>query len=298
MKINPAMVKSTLLVVAAFSLFMLPGLKLPYLDKKADTYFSDAITGAGLAYGVCRVINASVSVIKESQVQIAPVGSGISLAAGQVFDPLDDLTERASDILVTAIVSLGIQKIVYELSVEFAPLLMGIAIAALAAVSFCRGARAKALRLLVLKLIILIGVARLCLPASAMISSCLNDHYFSPRITKTQNELVYPELERLKNMRFSEGDGFFRMIESFVKEKISDLRTVWNKINVESIIAGLLTLSYLYVAFFIIQVILLPLGTFWLLARITNTLCGTDIPCILKHDKAAGPGNGPPSSES
>lgn len=73
------------------------------------------MTKAGVAYGVCRVVNASVSAIKESQIQIEPAGLGVSLAVGQVLDSLDDMTERASDILVTAIVSLGIQKIVYEL---------------------------------------------------------------------------------------------------------------------------------------------------------------------------------------
>ena len=104
MKINPTIARLILLVAVAIMLFILPGLKLPYLDQKADTYFSEAMTKAGLAYGVCRVINASVSVIKESQVQLEPAGLGVSLAAGQLLDPLDDMTERASDILVTAIV--------------------------------------------------------------------------------------------------------------------------------------------------------------------------------------------------
>ena len=128
MKINPTIAKPILLLVAAVVLLMLPGLKLPYIDENTDTYFSDSMTKAGVAYGVCRVVNASVSAIKESQIQIEPAGLGVSLAAGQVLDPLDDMTERASDILVTAIVSLGIQKIAYELCVAFVPSLIGFAI--------------------------------------------------------------------------------------------------------------------------------------------------------------------------
>jgi len=40
-------------------------------------------------------------------------------------------------------------------------------------------------------------------------------------------------------------------------------------------ISNLLKLSYLYVALFVIQVVLLPVGIFWLLLRITNTFFET-----------------------
>jgi hypothetical protein len=292
MKINPVVVKSILLAVAAAILLALPGLKLPYLDEKADDYFSDAMTGAGLAYGVCRVVNASVSVIKESQIQIEPAGLGVSLAAGQVLDPLDDMTERASDILITAIISLGIQKIAYELCVEFAPALIALAAAVLAASLFFRGDRGRRMQALTLKIIIILAAARLCLPISAVISSCLDDHYFSPRITKIKNELTMnsPEMERLKDMRMPEVDGFIGTVKSgtnFLNEKMTDLGAAFKLLirNMSVMVSNLLELSYLYVALFLIQVVLLPLGAFWCLARLANTLCGTGIPCILKHRK-------------
>lgn len=288
MKINPLIAKPVLLIITAVTLFLLPGLKMPYLDKQADAYFSDAMTKAGLAYGVCRLVNASVSVIKESQIQIEPAGLGVSLSAGQVLDPLDDITERASDILITAIVSLGIQKVAYELCVAFAPALIGIAIIAFVAVSFFQGA--KALRKIVLKSIILIAVARLCLPISSIVSSYLNDHYFSPEIIEAKDELAMgsPEMERLKDMSMPEVDGVMGTIKNgfgYVSEKTSDLGAALKAMhrNMDSMVSNLLKLSYLYVALFIIQVILLPISAFWLLARITNALCDTNNPYILKH---------------
>ena len=171
MEINTAIAKPIILIVIALMLFILPGLKLPYLDQKADTYFSEVITKAALTYSVCRVVNASVSVIKESQIQIEPAGLGVSLAAGQVLDPLDDMTERASDILVTAIVSLGIQKIAYELSVAFAPALIAIFLIALVMATILKSVRAKMIREIILKFMVLISVARLCLPISSIFSS-------------------------------------------------------------------------------------------------------------------------------
>jgi len=285
MKINSTTVPSILLLVAAIVLFKLPGVKLPYIDKNTDTYFSESMTKAGVAYGICRVVNASVSTIKDSQLQIEPAGLGVSLAAGQVLDPLDDMTERASDILVTAIVSLGIQKIVYELCVAFVPCLIGLAMIVLFGISFTKKDRARTLRGLVVKLIILLAVARLFLPISSLINGYLQKNYFSPRIIKVQEELGInsPELKRLKQMRMPEIDGVFGTVKNgfdFVGRKTSDLAVTLKTMvgNMERMVSNLLKLSYLYVAIFIVQVIILPVGAFWFLTRIANVLFGTAIP--------------------
>lgn len=290
MKVDSAIVKPVLLAALALTLLMLPGVKLPYLDQKADAYFSETIMKAGVAYSVCRVVNASVSVIKESEVQIEPAGLGVSLAAGQVLDPLDDMTERASDVLVTAIVSLGILKIAYELSVEFALALIAIFLITFVAAALFKGNKAKITREIVLKSIIFIAVARLCLPISALVSTYLNDHYFKAEINKAKDELAMnsPQTERLKNMRMPQIDGVFGTVKNgfnFVEKKTSDLGAALKGMirNAERMMSNLLTLSYLYVALFIIQCILLPIGAFWLLTQITNALCGTHLPHIIRH---------------
>jgi len=290
MKMHPAITKSIVLIAVAFMLFTLPGLKIPYVDQKADAYFSNAMTKAVVAYGVCRVINASVSVIKESQISVEPWGIGGTLALGQVLDPLDDMTERVSDILVTAIVSLGIQKIVYELTVAFSPGLFGMSLIALVAVSCFKGDRAKALRSVILNSVIIIAAARLCLPTSSIVSFYLNDHYFSPQIDKTKRELmvISPVIDRLKSMDMSKVDDILeskRKTFKFVKQRTTDLKELFVALyrNMRSLVSNLLKLSTLYVALFLIQVIILPIGTFWLLVRLTNGLCGANIPYILKH---------------
>jgi len=289
-EINTAIAKPIILVVIALTLFIFPGLRLPYLDQKADTYFSEAITKAALTYSVCRVVNASVSVIKESQIQLEPAGLGVSLAAGQALDPLDDMTERASDILVTAIVSLGIQKIVYELSVAFAPALIAIFLIAFVIATILKSVQTKTIREILLKSIVLIAVARLCLPISSIISSYLNGNYFSPKISKVKDELAMssPVMEHLKDIRMPEIDGVLGTVKKgfdFVGEKTSDLKAALKEMiqNMENMVSNLLKLSYLYVALFVIQVVLLPIGIFWLLLRTINAFLGTNIPYIIGH---------------
>jgi hypothetical protein len=54
-----------------------------------------------LTYATCRVINASVSIVKESSLQLEPAGVGISLAVGQALDPIDDMAAGPSELQLT-----------------------------------------------------------------------------------------------------------------------------------------------------------------------------------------------------
>jgi hypothetical protein len=297
MKINPAIAKPVLLALIAGLLFMLPGLKLPYIDSRTDSYFKSTISKAGITYGVCRGVNAAVSVIKESQIQIEPAGVGVSLAAGQILDPLDDLTERASDVLITAIVSLGIQKIAYDLCVAFAPPLIGTALLLFVLLSFIKGETAQSLHRLLLRGVILLAVARFCLPASSMASRFLNETYFLPQMEQARDALTLgsPELDKVKDFRLPESDGFWDTagnVSASVADKTKDLAAALRALaqNMSAIIETLLRISALYAALFLVQVILLPLLAFWLLVKLANSLFALNIPYMIKHaDFPIGP---------
>ena len=87
--------------------------------KKADgvarKWVDDAIARALMAYGTARVMNAVISVIKGSSIHAQPAGVGVSIALGQAVEPLDDLVERFSWIMMISLISLGIQKVMIEI---------------------------------------------------------------------------------------------------------------------------------------------------------------------------------------
>ena len=164
-------IKSGAGIIIAIILFFSPGLRLPFPDNMTDAYFEDAITEAGLAYATCRVINASVSIIKESGLELEPAGVGISLALGQALDPVDDMTERLSDVLVTAITSLGLQKLIYEISVSVAPFLIAVCLFILSVLIWIKNPRIKSFHEIVIKFALIIIIGRFCLPISSVINN-------------------------------------------------------------------------------------------------------------------------------
>jgi len=188
-------IHSSVGVMAAILLFFCSGLKVPVMDINTGTYFRQAITKAGVAYATCRVVNASVSIIKESTLQLEPAGVGIALAVGQALDPIDDMTERLSDVLVTAITSLGVQKLAYEISVALTPPILSIFLLLLSLLLWFENKRMAAFQKTVLRFILIVVVARFCLPISSMASEYVYTHFFAEQIAEANNELAMGSAE-------------------------------------------------------------------------------------------------------
>lgn len=262
-------------VVIAILLFISSGLRLPALDTATDAFFSEAITKAGVAYATCRAINASVSIVKGSSLQLEPAGVGLSLAAGQALDPIDDMTERLSDVLVMAITSLGVQKLAYEISVSLAPPILSFFLFVLSILSWFENDRLKSFQKSITRFALLILIARFCLPMSSIANEFIDKNFFANQISDASKELTlgFAELDKLKDFSLPQIEGLFGTIEnstSFLKRKSIEFNNalLMTARNMGSIIENLLKLTFLYVGMFLIQVVMLPLISFCFLVKI------------------------------
>lgn len=284
------LIASTVLWFMAAILWVFPGARIPILDRHADQYFNDAIQKAGLAYATTRVLNASVSVIKNSELRLEPGGVGLTIAAGQVVDPIDDMTERLSDVLVTAIASLGIQRLLYQMSVSLVPYGLAAAFVALSTLFWIERWPSGMLREYILGATALIIVARLFLPASALVNDFLYQNFFSDDIAAARKNLTLAsrELDKLTEIQMPEISGIAGTIKNttvFLKSKTIEFKDSVIAItnNMGGIVSSLLQLTWLYVGIFFVQVIALPIGVFWLLVKITNALLSTQLSGILRQ---------------
>ena len=278
-------IRSIIGIFISLVLWFSSGIKIPILDSSTDIYFREAITKAGVAYATCRGINAVVSLLKDSSLQLEPGGVGISLAVGQLLDPIDDMTERLSDVLVTAIIALGIQKLAYEIGVSLAPTLISICLLILSIMIWFNNQKLSYVHDFIVKLITIIAIARFCLPVSSVANNYIYQHYFTKQITEAKNELSVfsAEFDKLKNFSIPETDGILGAIKngtSFLKQKAIDFKNALTSIkrNMVNIVDNLLKLTFLYVGIFLIQVLFLPLLSFWFLIKITNSLFHTSTP--------------------
>jgi len=285
-------------VSVAVLLFFSPGLRLPILDDTADVYFRDSITKAGVAYATCRLINASVSIVKDSTLNLEPAGVGVTLAVGQALDPIDDMTERVSDVIVTAITSLGVQKLAYEISVSLVPPIFAIFLLILSILIWFESQRLAMIQKSIIGLISLIFIARFTLPISASSNNYIQEHFFAEKISNANKELAlgFTELDKLMEFSLPEVDGVLGTIKnsaSFLKRKSLAFNNaiVGTISKAGNIIENLLKLIFLYLGIFLIQVIALPIIVFWFFVKFANSLFGTNNRVMLHHSRITGNGN-------
>ena len=81
------------------------------LDRYSQDYLDDALVSGGLVYATARGINAAVSVLQGTEITPAVA----TFTVGEVLDPVNDLIERFSGMLLLALGSLALQKILLEI---------------------------------------------------------------------------------------------------------------------------------------------------------------------------------------
>lgn len=278
-KIKSTATKSIIGVLLSIILFSFSGVQIPVLDATVDSYFKESITKAGVSYGVCRIINATVSVIKESSLELEPAGIGLSLAVGQIVDPINDMVERLSNVLVTSITSLGVQELVYEISITLVPSIMAVFLLILSILVWLQNERLYKIQRLLLHALVIAAIARFCLPVSSIANQFLQEQFFEDKIVAANAELARgtADLDELNDVHLPKYDGIMGTIEnsaSYLKQKTIDFKKAI-EITIENnglIIENLLRLTFLYLGIFVIQVLVLPLLIFWFMMKIVNAL--------------------------
>ena len=97
------------------------------LDASATQLADDGLKRALISFASARTLNAVISVAQGTEVAVQPAGVGLTFTPGQVLDPLNDLVEQFSNLMLVASVSFGVQKVLISIGAYWlAPLLLTI----------------------------------------------------------------------------------------------------------------------------------------------------------------------------
>ncbi len=98
-----------LLLVAALSM-------TSFVDQRAELEYEKLFQRALITFALARTINGIISVVQGTEIALQPAGVGVTLTPGEILDPVNDLIERFSWIMMGATVSLGIQNVMLDIS--------------------------------------------------------------------------------------------------------------------------------------------------------------------------------------
>lgn len=88
----------------------------PGLDRSAESNYQNAFKRALVTFALARTLNGVISVAQGTELALQPGGVGITLTPGEILDPLNDLVERFSWVMLAASTSLGAQHVLLNIS--------------------------------------------------------------------------------------------------------------------------------------------------------------------------------------
>ena len=86
------------------------------LDRKGYEFTEAGLQRALITFGISRSLNGVISVAQGTEVAVEPVGIGMTFAPGQILDPVNDLVERFSTVVLAAGTAFGAQHILLDVT--------------------------------------------------------------------------------------------------------------------------------------------------------------------------------------
>jgi hypothetical protein len=234
----------------------------PVADSHGDAYLEATFARTLAALAATRGLDSAISLAQSSEVSFS-FGPGGSLGIGQALDPINDLVEQYGALLLTSTTALGVQRLAMQIGRTlgwwmFLPALAALGVAAACGNDARRGAIGWSRRLFGLALF-----ARLALPVAGWIDSGVaarflesNYQQATAAVTATTEKLEQAEADD-RDRPWYERYNPVDVIGAKAKQLYETLAGVGESIVNLAI-------------YFTISTIVLPLGTLWLLSRLSG----------------------------
>lgn len=215
--------KLLILLISVIALFIA---FTPALDIQAKSIIDKAFTQALIVFASAKALNAAISIAQGSELNLFFA----TIAVGQFLDPLNDLVEQFSLIMLASLVSLGIQKILMGFVANSSfNLLLAFNLIVLNLLLFIRFKNDDKFRLLFFKLTVVLVFLRFAVPLMAYANNAIYEYSIKPQYNIEQlNGNVEDAKEKVNKMtndaiEQKEEKSFMSSIkEKFISSEVDD----------------------------------------------------------------------------
>jgi len=252
----------------------------PFVDQRAAADYEQLFQRAFITFALARTINGVISVVQGTEVALQPAGVGVTLTPGEILDPVNDLVERFSWIMMGATVSLGVQNVLLDISAWW---LIQALVAGLAALIMIRlwypGQGSQLYRVLLMRVFLLFLFIRFAVPVMLIANDLLYQQFLESRyqqstevITRAGNELeqlnAEASAEQMEDPDASMLDSIARAWSNTVDSMDLSGRLERMQDQAGEVIEHLIQLSVV----FILQTGLLPIAFLWIFLQVIKRL--------------------------
>lgn len=252
---------------------------IPSIDQIASQQIDEGLHRALISFGIAKGLNLLISLFQSSQISIAFA----TLTIGEVLDPINDLVEQFSNVMLLASVAFGIQKLLVGIGGH---IVVKSIVSALGIITcFLLATRRHTPKLLTNALVLALMI-RLAIPVATIISSGIYQVFLEPQYATSSANLSKnaTQLESLKSnlqkgnasapvaeQPTTESDGLFgykKVLSSLnPSEKIQQLSQLVTSIG-EQMTTDIIN----QIVVFLLQTLIFPIGLIWVLYKISVSL--------------------------
>lgn len=249
------------------------------LDEAGQSRADAALTRALVTFAVARTLNGAISVAQGTEVALEPAGVGMTLTVGQVLDPINDVVEQFSGVMLVAASSLGLQSVLLRVASWWGMTVVLVAAAGLALVAvWSRGPerfRSLALRGLIAALLLRFGVPALVLCTNLFFETFLaSEHQEAARTLElTRDEIAelneqaergVPDVVESESLLTRLGTMLDSTIQAMnVGDRLDELQ-----MRVSEVVEQIIKL----IVIFVLETIIVPLVFAWLFITAARSL--------------------------
>ncbi|MBX2886243.1 MAG: hypothetical protein KTR32_40180 [Granulosicoccus sp.] len=238
---------------------------VPIADDIGESHVDAAFKRALVGFALARALNGVISVAQGTEIAVQPAGIGVNFTPGQILDPVNDLIERFSWIMLLASSSLGIQKILLAMS-AWEGLLLGVLVCGGVLIAALTILRLHTYRQLLQRLFLFLLLLRFMMPAISIANDWvyrifLQDDYIEASASLEQAQQAIGSInEEVRSQRQQqEPTTLIERAKTFYENALDkvdiDRRLDQYRVAAESISENTITL----VVVFLMQTVVFPL---------------------------------------
>ncbi len=272
------------------------------VDKISSAQLDKAFTRSITVFAIARGLNGLISVVQGTEVYATPAGVGVNFAVGQIVDPMNDMVERFSWVMLMSSVSLGVQEIMLHIGqTMLVQVLLAVSVLIMLAMLWERRLWHAQTFNIVFKAVSVFVFLRFVVPLLILCNEGIYTYVLEPKYEESKaalifsndeiqgivNEVQYNQQKQVHVQRYQENSLMEKAQNYFndtiqtlnIKKQLRELKTKFKKLlkSLESKFDHAIDYILVLITIFIVENLLLPLSALWIFYKLFRRFLHTDI---------------------
>ena len=267
---NPRLFRTVLIIVTALVAFS------GIMDDASQTIAEDSLKRALVTFAAARTLNGVISAAQGTEVALEPGGVGVILSIGEALDPINDLVERFSTVMLIAASSLGVQNILLGISrwwgINAALVVIGLAVLV---TLWSRIGAGDRIAVITSRMFVMILFVRFAVPLLVIGTGLISQAFLDEGLDESTAALesTRSEIEEISEAAPAVSDADRSLLDrlgSAIDQSIQSMNASRRLNELRDTASNAAEHIVNLIVIFVLQTILLPLGIFWLLLEIVK----------------------------